>query len=99
MPSKPQISLLLRAIESDMAQAARDAVSNPGGGSSAQSRLGHLMSAADLALVVTQLAEQEGVDETMLLLAYEMGRALGPNPTPRKLPYYEEDVSDYDTEP
>lgn len=76
MPQNPQISLLLRAIERDLAEAverAEDPSEPP-----ATARIAHLMAAADLALVTAQMASKLVSASALVLVAYELGRALGP---------------------
>ena len=100
MPQKPQISLLLRAIQADMRRDAELAANDSTGGSSA--RLAHLMAAADMALVAAELIERGSADEALMLMSYELGRAMGPVLAPKRKEPTEadsEDISDFDTEP
>tara|TARA_R100000152_G_C6749805_1_gene173450 strand:+ start:386 stop:643 length:258 start_codon:yes stop_codon:yes gene_type:complete len=76
---EPQISLLLRSIERDLSAAVERAESDSEPRSTA--RLAHLMAAADLGLIAQELADREEVEMALMLLAYELGRALGPSTT------------------
>lgn len=95
MPPKPQISLLLRQVQRDIAEYAEMVARDSGGRSSA--RLAHLMAATDVALVAAEMTDNDRQQQLLLLTAYELGKALSLHPTPDET--HHEDTSDFDTEP